>query len=256
MDYLSLFKLEGKTALVTGAARGLGKSMATALAQAGANIVITDVDQSAAENVAKELTLFGVQTLGLAMNVTDEVEVRQSIDRIDRKFDGINIVVNNAGICQKVSIEEQSLEDWKKTMDVNVNGVFLVSKYVREQMKEQGGGSINNIASMSSFIANTEAQCAYNASKAAVSMMTKCMAVEWIDDNIRVNAIAPGYMKTEMTKPIFSPGGELVHVLDLVPMKRLGAPYELGGLVIYLASDASTFSTGSTILIDGGYTIL
>lgn len=255
MDYQQLFSLKGKTALVTGGGRGLGKAMADALAQAGANVVIADMDRDTAKQSAEELTAHGVKTLGLQLDVTQEEEVKSCIDEIESGFDKIDILVNNAGICQKVTVEEQSLEDWKKTMDVNVNGVFLLSKYVGKVMKDQGGGSVINVASMSSFIANTEAQCAYNASKAAVAMMTKCLASEWAPYNIRVNAIAPGYMKTEMTKPIFAPGGELAHVLDLVPMKRLGEPHELGGLAIYLASDASTFATGSTFLVDGGYTI-
>ncbi|MFJ7977820.1 SDR family NAD(P)-dependent oxidoreductase [Peribacillus sp. NPDC096379] len=255
MDYQQLFSLKGKTALVTGGARGLGKAMAEALAQVGANIIIADMELASAQQTAKELASFGGRTLGLQVDVTSEEQVRAMVDQIVGEFNELNVVINNAGICQKITVEEQSLEDWKKTMDVNVNGVFLVSKYSGKQMKVQGGGSIINLASMSSFIANTEAQCAYNASKAAVDMMTKCMASEWAGNNIRVNAIAPGYMKTEMTKPIFAPGGELAHVLDLVPLKRLGEPHELGGLAIYLASDASTFATGSTFIVDGGYTI-
>ncbi|MGE8080325.1 SDR family NAD(P)-dependent oxidoreductase [Peribacillus loiseleuriae] len=255
MDYQQLFSLKGKTALVTGGARGLGKAMAEALAQVGANIIIADMELASAQQAAKELASFGGKTLGLQVDVTSEEQVRAMVDQIVGEFNELNVVINNAGICQKITVEEQSLEDWKKTMDVNVNGVFLVSKYSGKQMKVQGGGSIINMASMSSFIANTEAQCAYNASKAAVDMMTKCMASEWAGNNIRVNAIAPGYMKTEMTKPIFAPGGELAHVLDLVPLKRLGEPHELGGLAIYLASDASTFATGSTFIVDGGYTI-
>ncbi|MED2970721.1 glucose 1-dehydrogenase [Fictibacillus sp. B-59209] len=255
MDYQQLFSLKGKTALVTGGGRGLGKAMAEALAQAGANVVIADMDEGTAKLSAEELKAHQVKTLGLKLDVTLEDEVKSCINEIVSDFGTIDILVNNAGICQKITVEEQSLEDWKKTMDVNVNGVFLLSKYAGKVMKENGGGSVINVASMSSFIANTEAQCAYNASKAAVAMMTKCLASEWAPYNIRVNAIAPGYMKTEMTKPIFAPGGELAHVLDLVPMKRLGEPHELGGLAIYLASDASTFATGSTFIVDGGYTI-
>lgn len=255
MNYQQLFSLQGKTALITGGARGLGKAMAEALAQSGANIVIADMEVASAEKAAQELASFGGKTLGLQVDVTNEEQVKTMVERIVSEFTELNIVINNAGICQKITVEEQSLEDWKKTIDVNVNGVFLVSKYTGKQMKAQGGGSIINVASMSSFIANTEAQCAYNASKAAVDMMTKCMASEWAGDRIRVNAIAPGYMKTDMTKPIFAPGGELAHVLDLVPLKRLGEPYELGGLAIYLASEASSFVTGSTFIVDGGYTI-
>lgn len=255
MDYKELFSLKGKSALITGGGRGLGKAMAEALAQAGANIAIVDVDNSTAQQTANELSSYGVNAIGLQVDVTKEDQVQEVVNHVVNVFGSLDVLINNAGICQKITVDEQTLADWQKTMDINVNGVFLVSKYAAKQMKTNGGGSIINIASMSSFIANTEAQCAYNASKAAVAMMTKCFASEWAADNIRVNAIAPGYMKTDMTKPIFEPGGELAHVLDLVPMKRLGEPHELGGLAIYLASEASSFSTGSTYVVDGGYTI-
>lgn len=254
MDYSKLFSLKGKTTLITGAGRGLGRAMAEALAQAGSNIVVADLDKAAAEETVKILKKYNVGTLAIENDVSNETNVINMVDKSINKFGKIDVLLNNAGICQKIKMEDMSLAEWKKTMDVNVNGVFLVSKYVGKKMIENKSGSIINMASMSSFIANTEAQCAYNASKSAVAMMTKCMASEWVSHNIRVNAIAPGYMETEMTKPIFEPGGELAHVLDLVPMKRLGEPYELGGLAIYLASDASSFATGSVFKIDGGYT--
>ena len=184
MDYKKLFSLKGKTALITGGARGLGNAMAEALAQSGATIIIADMDAVLAEKAAEELSSFGGKTLGLQVDVTNEEQVKGLVNRIVSEFKELNVVINNAGICQKITVEEQSLEDWKKTMDVNVNGVFLVSKYSGKQMKTQGGGSIINIASMSSFIANTEAQCAYNTSKAAVAMMTKTMASESVGDNI------------------------------------------------------------------------
>jgi NAD(P)-dependent dehydrogenase (short-subunit alcohol dehydrogenase family) len=256
MNYSELFSLKDKVSLVTGAGKGLGKAMAEALAQAGSKIIVADIDKNAAEETAKMLeTTYDIETLAVDIDITNENDVIKMVDTSVNQFGKIDVLLNNAGICQKIKMEDMSLEDWKKTMDVNVNGVFLVSKYAGKKMMENKSGSIINIASMSSFIANTEAQCAYNAAKAAVAMMTKCMASEWVSHNIRVNAIAPGYMKTEMTKPIFEPGGELAHVLDLVPMKRLGEPYELGGLAIYLASDASTFATGSVFKVDGGYTV-
>lgn len=256
VDYKKLFDLSKKAAIVTGGSTGLGKEMANALSQVGANIVIADINLELAEKTAKEIgELNNVKTLAIKTDVTNEDQVKNMVDLTVEKFGKVDILINNAGICQKINAEEQSLADWKKTMDVNVNGVFLCSKYVGLDMMKQNGGSIINIASMSSFIANTEAQCAYNASKAAVINITRCLASEWVKFNIRVNAIGPGYMKTAMTKPIFAEGGELAHVLDLVPMKRLGEPYELGGAVILLASDASSFTTGSTFVIDGGYTI-
>ncbi len=256
MDYKKLFDLTGKVSIVTGAATGLGKSMAEALASFGSKVVIVDMNLQQAKDTADQIgSEYQVETLAIRADVTQEDQVRAIVSDTLSAFGKVNVLVNNAGICQKIKMEEQTLADWQRTMDVNVNGVYLCSKYVGLQMMKQGGGSIVNIASMSGYIANTEAQCAYNASKAAVIMMTKCLASEWVSHNIRVNAIAPGYMKTAMTKPIFAEGGELAHVLDYVPMKRLGEPHELGGVVALLASDASSFTTGSTYLADGGYVI-
>lgn len=256
MSFKQMFDLTGKVSVITGAATGLGKSMAEALASFGSSIVIADINfeqaKQAAEEIARE---HNVSTQAIAVNVADEQQVRSMFDAVVDKFGQVNVLVNNAGICQKIKALDQSLEDWQRTMDINVNGVFLCAKYAATHMIKNGGGSIVNIASMSGYIANTEAQCAYNASKAAVVMITKCLASEWVEHNIRVNAIAPGYMKTAMTKPIFEEGGELAHVLNYVPMKRLGNPEELGGVVVLLASDASTFTTGATYLVDGGYTI-
>ncbi|MFC7394034.1 SDR family NAD(P)-dependent oxidoreductase [Scopulibacillus cellulosilyticus] len=256
MDYKKIFDLTGKTAIVTGGAVGLGREMAEAIAQFGSNIVVVDIQGEAAEKAAQELKeTYNVKTLGIEVDVTREDHVQQMIQQAVSKFNTIDILLNNAGICQKIDALDQDYNDWKKTIDVNINGVFLVAKYVGEVMKENGGGSIINTASMSGIIANRESQTAYNSSKAAVAMMTKSLASEWVNDNIRVNAIAPGYMKTEMARPLFEEDGELKWVLDLVPMKRLGEPYELGGTIVLLASDASSFTTGSVFVIDGGYTI-
>ena len=256
MNFKNMFDLTGKVSLVTGAATGLGQSMAQALAAQGSDIVIADMNLDLAKQTAEEIAREdNVQTQALQVNVANEEQVIAMYDAIIEKFGKIDVLVNNAGICQKIKALDQSLADWQRTFDVNVNGVFLCAKHAATHMIKNGGGSIVNIASMSSFIANTEAQCAYNASKAAVAMITKCLASEWVEYNIRVNAIAPGYMKTAMTKPIFEEGGELAHVLNYVPMKRLGNPEELGGVVVLLASDASSFTTGATYLVDGGYTI-
>lgn len=256
MDYKKLFDLSGKVSIVTGAATGLGQSMAEALASFGSDIVIVDMNLDLAKETANKIASeYQVKTLAIQVDVSKEEQVQNMVSETVAQLGSVNVLINNAGICQKINVEEQTLSQWQKTMDVNVNGVYLCSKYVGLQMMKQGGGSIINIASISSYIANTEAQCAYNASKAAVEMITKCLASEWVKHNIRVNAIAPGYMKTAMTKPIFAEGGELAHVLEYVPMKRLGNPEELGGVAVLLASDASSFTTGSTYLVDGGYTI-
>lgn len=255
MSVQTLFNLEGKTAVVTGGARGLGQGMAKALSEAGARIIILDLNPDEAHEALKEMFSVNEQHLFFETNVTDEESVKNTVDQIVEKHGDIHILINNAGIVQKKSTIDMNLEEWQKTMNVNIDGVFLTSKFVAEHMMNHDGGTIINMASMSSFISNTEPQSAYNASKGAVHTMTKCFALEWAEAGIRVNAIAPGYMETDMTKPIFQPGGELAHVLDYVPMKRLGKPEELGGLAVYLASDASSFVTGSTFVIDGGYTI-
>ncbi|WEG13448.1 glucose 1-dehydrogenase [Pullulanibacillus sp. KACC 23026] len=247
--------LSGRTAIITGAGQGLGEAMAKALAQVGSNIVIADINEKNAQKTSDQIKAMGVESLAYKLDVTREEQVEDLVKMVKDEFGSIDILINNAGICQKVKTEEQDFEDWKRIFDVNVHGVYLMSKAVGKVMIQQNKGSIINMASMSSFIVNREPQNAYNSSKAAVAMMTKCLASEWVDYNIRVNAIAPGYMRTDMAEPLFKKGGELEHLLELVPMKRLGEPEELGSLAVYLASDASSFATGSVINIDGGYTI-
>ncbi|MCL6444032.1 MAG: glucose 1-dehydrogenase [Alicyclobacillus sp.] len=257
MNYMSLFRLDGRTAFITGGARGLGKEMAAALAQAGCNVVIGDLSEDSTCSAAEELSRFGTKCIGLRVDVTQEDEVKSAIYKIDEMFGGADIIINNAGIVRRVGIEDMTLEAWNETMNVNLTGVFLVSKYAaRSLIAKRKRGSIINIASMSGIIVNTPMeQAAYNTSKAAVIMLTKSCAAEWAEHNIRVNAIAPGYMKTDMTGPDFQPGGQYHSLLEMIPMKRLGLPSELGGLAIWLASDASSYVTGATISIDGGYTL-
>lgn len=255
MSYLDLFNLTGKTALVTGGAKGLGKEISRALSDAGANVVIADIDKDGATLAVNDLSPQGSH-LGLQVDITNELEVIDMTNAIIEKYQTVDILVNNAGICQRIETENMSLEDWKKTFDVNVNAMFLVSKYVAKYMKKSGGGCIINVASMTGIVSLTYSQSAYNASKGAVITLTKSLAQEWAENNIRVNAIAPGFIQTDMTKPMFENEGPLSHVLDLVPMKRVGFPRELGGTVILLASEASSFTTGSIISIDGGYTAI
>jgi len=257
MNELSLFDLEGKTAVITGGATGLGKAMAKALANAGANIVIGDLNIKLAEKTINELV---IKKKGFAfkLDVTRKEQVQNFTNKIVEKFGYIDILVNNAGICSHENAEEMSWENWSKVIDVNLNGVFLMSQLIGRIMIRQKYGSIINIASMSGIIANTpQAQCSYNSSKAGVIMLTKSLASEWAKYNIRVNAIAPGYMKTDLTKRHFEvPGiGMGDKWIEMIPMKRPGKPSELGGIVLYLASEASTYATGAVFVIDGGYTV-
>jgi NAD(P)-dependent dehydrogenase (short-subunit alcohol dehydrogenase family) len=256
---LSKFKLEDKIAIVTGAARGLGMAMANGLAEAGANIVIPDIDYETAEKTARDLANKGVKTLALKTDVADENNVANMVFRTIDEFGKIDILVNNAGIGKQIPAEKMSKEDWEDVININLTGVFLCAREVGKKMIEARQGSIINIASMSGYIVNyplpQTAQASYNASKAGVVQLTKSLAAEWAGYNIRVNAIAPGYMKTKMTANYLKMHPEMEEIwVRLTPMKRMGLPEELQGAAVYLASDASSFMTGNTLIIDGGYT--
>ena len=256
MGVLDLFKLHDRVAIVTGGSRGLGKAMAAGLAEAGSHIVIADIDQEAAMRTAEEFAALGVQATAIQTDVTSEEQVQHMTDEVLRKFGRIDILINNAGIALHEKTEDLSFSDWNRVINLNLNGVFLVSKAVGKVMIGQKKGTMINIASMSGLIANTpQPQSAYNASKAAVIMLTKSLASEWAQHNIRVNAIAPGYMKTALTQPFFEAGSEMVRKwMEMTPVGRPGNPEELAGMALYLASDASSFATGGVFTIDGGYT--
>ncbi len=258
MSIMDRFQLEGNVALVTGGARGLGKAMASALAEAGAHIVIADSNIEEAQKTANDLQKEGTETMAVRVDVTQPEQVEQMVQAVVEKFHRIDVLLNNAGIALNANAEDTEFADWQRVMDVNLNAVFLVAKAVGKIMIQQKKGSIINISSMSGLIVNTPLnQAAYNTSKAGVIMLTKSLAVEWAKYNIRVNTIAPGYMQTEMTRAVVEENGETVRTwIDLTPMKRLGTPDDLQGIALYLASDASSFATGGVFTIDGGYTAL
>lgn len=257
MSVLEKFQLKDQVAIITGAARGLGLSFAKALADAGASIVIADLDRQAAIKASDEISERGVTSIPVEVDVTKKDQVDAMVDEVIDRFGKIDILFNNAGIVIHEKAEDMTYEQWSKVMDVNLNSVFLVSQAVGKVMIKQNKGTIVNTSSMSGIIVNTpQSQCSYNASKAGVIMLTKSLASEWAPYNIRVNTIAPGYMKTDLTKPFFEAGGEMVERwLDLIPMKRPGTPDELEGIALFLASDASSYVTGSVFQIDGGYTV-
>lgn len=254
---LNDYKLNGKVAAITGAAQGLGKGMAEALADAGADVVIIDLNfklaQDTAEQIAKNQK---VKALALKADVTNSGDIKESLNYITDKFGRLNILVNNAGICKNIPGENMSDTDWKTVIDINLNGVFYGCREAARIMIKNGEGNIINIASMSGIIVNyPQPQVSYNASKAGVIMITRSLAAEWAKYNIRVNAIAPGYMETSMTSNFLKTPEALKNWLEPTPMKRPGQPEELGGAVVYLASKASSFMTGHIMVIDGGYTI-
>lgn len=256
MSIIDKFRLDGKSAFVTGGARGIGKSVATAFAEAGANVAIVDVDIKTAEATAAEIAAAtGRRTIAVACDVTSPEQVESMVKQVVEAFGALDIAFCNAGICINEAAENMTFAQWSKVININLTGVFLTAQAAGRQMLKQGHGSIINTASMSAHIVNVpQPQCAYNASKAGVIQLTKSMAVEWAARNVRVNCISPGYIGTDLT--LNSPS--LVPLIEqwnqLSPIHRLGKPEELQAICVYLASDASPFTTGGDFVIDGAFT--
>jgi NAD(P)-dependent dehydrogenase (short-subunit alcohol dehydrogenase family) len=254
-NILDSFKLNGKKAFVTGGARGIGKSVSIALAQAGSDIAIVDRDFDEALKTVKELESYGIKSIAVKTDVTKPEDVNEMIRTILGEFGTIDIAFCNAGICINEKAEDMSFESWKKVIDINLTGLFLTAQAAGRVMIKNGKGSIINTASMSGHIVNVpQPQCAYNASKAGVIMLTKSLANEWAPYNVRVNCISPGYIATEMT--LKAPDEWKTYWIGHTPVKRMGNPEELRGAVLYLAGDASTFTTGCDIVVDGAFTCI
>ncbi len=252
MNTINLFSLVGKKAFITGGAQGIGKSAALAFADAGADVAIVDVDMGKAEGTAAELRAKGVRSMAVRCDVTDPADVDSMVGRIVEEFGTIDIAFNNAGICVNESAETMSFESWKRVLDINLTGIFLTARAAGRVMIAKGSGSIINTASMSGHIVNQpQPQCAYNASKAGVILLTKSLAVEWAHFGVRVNSISPGYIGTAMTLKAsqWIPSWEAA-----TPQRRMGKPEELVSALIYLAADSSGFTTGTDLVIDGGFT--
>jgi sorbose reductase len=250
---MNLFELHGKNALVTGASSGIGKQVALAYAQAGAAVAIAARHQEPLQELAAEIAAGGGTAVPITCDVTQPEAVATMLNRVDDELGGIDIAVCNAGIITVKSLLHMPLEEFQRIQNTNVNGVFLTAQAAAKAMvAQQRAGTIINTASMSGHIANAPQQVGhYCASKAAVIHLTKAMAVEFAPHNIRVNSVSPGYILTELVEPLAE-----YHALwePKIPLGRLGRPEELVGLYLYLASDASSYMTGSDIVIDGGYT--
>lgn len=249
-----LFSLEGKKAIVTGSAQGLGREMALALAEAGADVAVVDIDEENGEKVVKEIENIGRKSIFIKADVSEEKEIDFMVKRTIEEFEKIDILVNNAGIVSNYPAEKMDIKEWDRIMNLDLRGVFICAQRVGREMIKRKSGNIINIASMSGIIVNTpQPQIHYNTAKAGVIMITKSLAAEWAKYNIRVNAIAPGYMGTQMVKRVLPQYGK--KWLPLIPMGRIGEPSEIRGPVIFLASDASSYITGSVLVMDGGYTV-
>jgi NAD(P)-dependent dehydrogenase (short-subunit alcohol dehydrogenase family) len=249
VSVLDAFRLDGRVAVVTGGNRGIGYALARALTEAGAQVAIAARDEQRTAAAAEELGALPVPT-----DITDPADVSAMLERVTDALGPVDVLVNNAGACVHRPALEVTDAEWRQVWEVNVDGLWHCSRIVGAQMVERRSGVIVNVGSISAMIVNRpQMQPAYNASKAAVHQLTKSLAAEWAPYGVRVNALAPGYVKTDMA-PVDDPRFKR-YWIDDPPMQRFAIPEELGPSLIYLASDASSFTTGSVLVADGGYTL-
>ncbi len=246
-------RLRGKVALITGAARGMGAAEARLFAREGAKVGLTDVLEDEGRLVETEIVEADGEGMFLRLDVTSAEEWGSVVDRVVDRFDRLDILVNNAGVYHYATLEQESEEDWDRVMDVNAKGVFLGMRAVLGVMRRGGGGSIVNISSTAGMVGSPRST-AYNASKGAVRLLTKSAAVQYAKEGIRVNSVHPGLTITGMTPFAFPNPGQLENHIPRVPLERSAQPEEIAYGVLFLASDESSYMTGSELVIDGGWT--
>ncbi len=249
---MNLFDLTGRTAVVTGAASGIGRAIAIGLAQAGANVALSDINGAPLPAVAGAIEAAGRRAVVVPGDVTDEAYLERLMARTRDEFGSIDIAVTAAGINVRGAAIDFAAEDYRRVLEVNLVAVFLTARAAARVMLVQGRGSIINISSIMGHVASANVP-AYTSSKGGVSQITRSLALEWAAHNVRVNALCPGYVRTPFIEPLVQNPERLAFLLDRTPMKRLADPEELVGPAVFLASDASSYVTGTSLFVDGGW---
>lgn len=248
-----LFDLRDKVAIITGGSRGIGKATAELLSQHGAKIVIADILEEESASTANEIAKNGGEAIAVKTDVSTKTDVDNLVNATINKFGKIDILINNAGIYRTAPTENLSEEEWERVLDINLKGYFLCAQAAGKEMIKQKYGRVVNISSVAGLggFSNSAAYCA---SKAAIILLTKTLAIDWAKYNIRVNAICPGVIKTAMTDPLLKDTGFQEMIKGRVPLSREGTPEEIAAGVLFLVSDASSYMTGHAMVIDGGWT--
>ncbi|WP_330633232.1 SDR family NAD(P)-dependent oxidoreductase [Halocatena halophila] len=258
MGVLDRFRLDEKTAIVTGGNRGIGRAISHALGEAGSDIVIANRDKTSGEQAATEIRdEIGVQARYIQTDVTNEDDIKDLATQAVSEFESVDILVNNAGIARISNAEDMVEMEWNDVIDTNLKGAFLCSKYIGNKMLESNGGSIVNISSILAFrAAHPQRIISYTASKAGLEGLKRQLASEWAEDGVRVNNINPGYIRTDLVNQVLENRPELEDIwIDEMQFGEIATPEAIGPLAVYLASDASAYMTGTSIAIDGGYLV-
>ncbi len=247
---MKLYEIPGQVAVVTGAARGIGLATAKLLAQAGASVAMIDLD---GDTVATEAGRIGPSAAAWTCDVTSESAVEAAFAAIEKRFGRIDVLVNNAGAAVRKPAVDLSMEEWRRVIDLNLGGVFLCSRLAARTMGAKGGGCIVNLASIMGFSGGIFPNASYQASKGGVVNLTRALALEWAEKKIRVNAVAPTFVKTDLTVPIFSNPEVLAKVMAHTPLGELPEAADIAAAILFLASPAARFITGVTLPVDSGY---